>query len=438
MNKIRVAALFAAMMLMLAGCAAAPHADGSFAIEGGSIPVPEVTPVPTKEPEATQPVAQVQAVGPVVYNPLCMPTAFEGSADFSSELYTLLGTAVRNGAEKVDVSSMTVTEAQFNTVRRYLVTRNPWGNIADITKGEGASIDIAYIGKEEPKAEDDGKKKDETPAQTPVPETEDVDTVKRFDLAAEHLLSTVVSPEQTQLSAAIALYKHIAQCVETDNESEAGIYGVLTQGKGAALSVAQFYGFMLDQIGVKNVVVTSEDGSHAWNVLTIGEDSFHCDLQMEAGLNGGQALAGFGLSDADVARVNGWNTWSSENNELLTCAKTLMADINAAQYADVDAAGNAVYLDGMGALPGIWRMDLATGTVQQLTEEPVAALMVLGEHVYYLDEADSMMYSMRLDNGETHPVIEGVAVTQMYRVGSELRYVAADDPTQSVNAISIE
>jgi len=145
MNKIRVAALFAAMMLMLAGCAAAPHADGSFAIEGGSIPVPEVTPVPTKEPEATQPVAQVQAVGPVVYNPLCMPTAFEGSADFSSELYTLLGTAVRNGAEKVDVSSMTVTEAQFNTVRRYLVTRNPWGNIADITKGEGASIDIAYI-----------------------------------------------------------------------------------------------------------------------------------------------------------------------------------------------------------------------------------------------------------------------------------------------------
>ena len=438
MNKIRVAALFAAVMLMLTGCAAAPHADGSFAVEGGSIPVPEVTPAPTMEPEATQPVAQMQAVGPVVYNPLCRPTAFEGSADFSSELYTLLGTAVRNGAEKVDVSSMTVTEAQFNTVRRYLVTRNPWGNIADITKGEGASIDIAYIGKEEPKAEDDGKKKDETPAQTPVPETEDVDTVKRFDLAAEHLLSTVVSPEQTQLSAAIALYKHIAQCVETDNESEAGIYGVLTQGKGAALSVAQFYGFMLDQIGVKNVVVTSEDGSHAWNVLTIGEDSFHCDLQMEAGLNGGQALAGFGLSDADVARVNGWNTWSSENNELLTCAKTLMADINAAQYADVDAAGNAVYFDGMGALPGIWRMDLATGTVQQLTEEPVAALMVLGEHVYYLDEADSMMYSMRLDNGETHPVIEGVAVTQMYRVGSELRYVAADDPTQSVNAISIE
>lgn len=442
MNKIRFAALFAAVMLMLNGCAA-PHADGSFAVDSGSIPVPEITPAPTEELEVVQPVTQMQTVGAVVYNPLCIPTAFEGSADFSAELYTLLGTAVRNGAETVDVSSMTVTEAQFNTVRRYLVKRNPWGNIADITKGEGASIAIAYIGKEEPAVVEDDKKKDdkkkdETPAETSAPVVEDVDTVKRFDLATEHLLSTVVKPEHTQLSAAIALYKHIAQSVETDNEDELGMYSTLANGKGTALSVANLYGFMLDQIGVKNVVVTSEDGSHAWNVLTIGEDSFHCDLQMEAGLNGGQALAGFGLSDADVARINGWNTWSSENNALLTCNKTLLADVNAAKCADVDAAGNAVYFDGMGALPGIWRMDLATGTVMQIKEEPVAALAVLGEHVYYMDAADSMMYSMRLDNGEIYPVIEGVAVTAMYRVGSELRYIAADDPTESENSISIE
>lgn len=439
MKKVRFAALFAAVCLALTGCAA-PHADGSFVVEDGSIPVPEITPAPVQTPEE-EPVAQMQSVGQVAYEPMKIPSAFEGNEDFSAELYTLLTAAVRSGVETADMAAITVTETQFNTVRRYLILRNIWGNLADITKGEDGKIIISYSKKEVPVIEEaeDGKKKDDKPAETPAPVEDDVDTVKRFDDAAEMLLKTVVEPESTQLSAAIALYKHIAQCVVTDNEDgELGMYSALVQGKGTALSVANLYGFMLDQIGVKNVVVTSEDGSHAWNVLTIGESSFHCDLQMEAGLNDGQALNGFGLSDADVARTNGWNTWISENAALLTCAETLLPDVNAAKHADVDAAGNAVYFDGMGALPGIWKMDLAAGTVLQLTEEPVTALAVLGEHIYYVSEADSMMYSMRLDNGEVHPLIEGVAVTDMYRVGSELRYIAADDATQSENAISME
>lgn len=443
MKTIRFAALFAAVCLALTGCAA-PHADNAFEVEDGAIAMPELTPAPTEEPVETDPVVEMQSVGQVVYNPMLIPSAFEGNADFSPELYAMLVAAVRSGAETADASALTLTEAQFNTVRRCLVMRNPWGNIADITKGEDKKITVSYVVKETPvEVEGDGekensKKKDEKPAETPAPVQEDVDTVKRFDDAAALLLETVVKPESTQLSAAIALYKHIAQCVETDNEAAAGMYGALTQGKGTALSVAYLYSFLLDQIGVKNVVVTSEDGSHAWNVLTIGDLSFHCDVQMEAGLNGGQALTGFGLSDADAARTNGWNTWISENAALLTCPESLMADVNSAKHADVDAAGNAVYFDGMGALPGIWKMDLATGTTQQLTEEPVAALVVLGEHIYYASTADSMMYSMRLDNGEVYPVIEGVAVSEMYRVGSELRYIAADDATQSVNAISIE
>lgn len=437
MKKIRFTAWILAACLLLAGCAA-PHTDGSLNVEDGSIPMPEITPAPTAAPVPEEPVTDMETVGAVAYDALRVPSAFAQSEDFSAELYALLMTAVRNGEEKADFSALSVNETQFNAVRKYIVIRDMYGVLGDITKGEGMTAVITYPSDEEPKEEDDGKKKPkETPAPTPTPEPE-VDPVKRFDDAVQLMIETTVTSETTQLSAAIALYKHIAQSVMTDNEAEEiGMYGAAVQGKGTVLSVANLYSYVLDQIGIENVVVTSEDGSHAWNVVTIGDNSFHCDVQMEAGLNDGQALTGFGLSDADVARINGWNTWISENAALLTCSKTLMADVNAAIHADIDAVGNAVYFDGMYGMDGVWRMDLATGNAMQLTQEPVTALAVLGEHVYFINENDSMLYCLRIADGEVHQAIEGVAMEDIRRVGTEIRYATVDDPTTE-HAISIE
>ena len=290
MKKIRFTAWILAVCLLLAGCAA-PHADGSLNVEDGSIPMPEITPAPTATPVPEEPVADMETVGAVAYDALRVPSAFAESADFSAELYALLMTAMRNGEEKADFSALSINEAQFNTVRKYIVIRDMYGVLGDITKGEGMTAVITYPKEEELKEEDDGKKKPkETPAPTPTPEPE-VDPVKRFDDAVQLMIDTAVTSETTQLSAAIALYKHIAQNVMTDNGAEeSGMYGAAVQGKGTVLSVANLYSFVLDQIGIKNVVVTSEDGSHAWNVVTIGDNSFHCDVQMEAGLNDGQAL----------------------------------------------------------------------------------------------------------------------------------------------------
>jgi hypothetical protein len=83
-------------------------------------------------------------------------------------------------------------------------------------------------------------------------------------------------------------------------------------------------------------------------------------------------------------------------------------------------------------------MDLNTGVSMQLTQEPVDALAVLGEHIYYLAQADGMLYSYRMADGASYPVIEGVKMASMRRVGTEVRYIAADDATQTENAISIE
>ena len=142
---------------------------------------------------------------------------------------------------------------------------------------------------------------------------------QRFDDAATAALAACVPENATQLSASISLYKFVAQTVTQNYEDEnfeaadSGLYSALVDGQGMDRSFAYLYSFLLDQVGVQNEVVVCETGEHAWNLLTIDGRSFYCDPQMEAGLNGGQALQGFGLSGTDMAALNGWQTWQPES-----------------------------------------------------------------------------------------------------------------------------
>ena len=80
-----------------------------------------------------------------------------------------------------------------------------------------------------------------------------------------------------ELSAAISLYKVVAQTVQQDNEAQdCRLYSALVQGLAQDSSFyAESYSFLLDQIGVENAVVFSEDGEYAWNVLTLDGQSYH-------------------------------------------------------------------------------------------------------------------------------------------------------------------
>ena len=412
MKKMWIAVALCACVLV-SGCSA-PHLNEEFHLPDSTIPMPEITPVPTVEPvvqESTLPQTQ-QVVGQITYQPGRVPSAFAGSENFSEALYVMLADSIRAGVDSVDLGAMQVTDAQFETVRQALLSRNPWGTLSDVTRGEGTQVNITY---------------------TVADAAARTAQAQRFDEAAAYVLQSTVQPEYTQLSAALALYKTIAQTVEVDYEAEeAGLYGALVQGKATDYAIAYAYSFLLDQAGIENVVVTAEDGSHAWNVLTIGETSFHCDVQMEAGLNDGQALQGFGLSDADVARINGWNTWSSENSTLLTCPESLMPELMDAPCADVDAAGDAVYLAQMEGQSGVYRLDLSTGGVLQITGDAVRSLAVLGDDLYYLSETGTL-YCHNISSGQERDALEGVAVQSMSRHGGVLNYVCADGTEGSIS-----
>lgn len=405
MKKMWIAAVLS-LCVLASGCSA-PHLSEEFHLADGSIPMPEITPAPTVVPE-TQESALMQPqqyVGDIVYQPERVPNALADQQDFSQGLYVMLADSIRAGADRVDLGEMQVTDAQFEVVRRALLNRNPWGTLSDIARGEGAQILLTY---------------------TLQDAQERTAQAQRFDETASYLLQSTVKPEYTQLSAALALYKMVAQTVQVDNEAEdTGLYGALVQGTATDYAMAYAYSFLLDQVGIDNVVITAEDGSHAWNVLTIGEMSFHCDVQMESGLNGGQALQGFGLSDADVARINGWNTWSSENSQLITCSESLMPELMQASCADVDAAGNAVYFAQLEGQSGVYRLDLSSGSVLQITDAPVRSVAVLGENLYYLTETGVLM-CRDIQGGQEREALEGVAVENMSRRAAVLNYICQD------------
>lgn len=451
MKKVCIALLVVACVAL--GACAAPHRGGEFAVGSDVVPLPEATPQPTLPAPPTPALPTSAHVAASAYRPEAVPTALAGSENFSTALYVLLTEGIRAGDGDVDASTLEVTQAQFDGVRAYLLSRNPWGTLTDITLDdvEPGRIVLTY-------ALDDP---DECAAQA-----------QRFDDAATAAIAACVPENATQLSASISLYKFVAQTVTQNYEDEnfeaadSGLYSALVDGQGMDRSFAYLYSFLLDQVGVQNEVVVCETGEHAWNLLTIDGRSFYCDPQMEAGLNGGQALQGFGLSGTDMAALNGWQTWQPESTadsestvdpesgadaeaaapeaEAATTetaapetgagsgaampeTETLLSPVRQANFADIDPTADAIYFDLMDGRAGIYRMDLATGEVLDVIEAEPLALAVLGENVYYLDSADNLLYSYHTADGTILQAVEGVPMRSLRRVNTELRYVTQED-----------
>ena len=122
-------------------------------------------------------------------------------------------------------------------------------------------------------------------------------------------------------------------------------------------------------------------------------------------------------------------------------ARAAVRDVGRAlgmSYADVDAAGCAVYFSKMEGREGDFRYDLNNGEVLEVQSVLPKQLAVLGENVYFINQDDQMLYRCRTTDGDLRQALENVPVSAIRRVGSELRYVTADDPDQTENVISMD
>ena len=123
MKKVCIALLVVACVAL--GACAAPHRGGEFAVGSDVVPLPEATPQPTLPAPPTPALPTSAHVAASAYRPEAVPTALAGSENFSTALYVLLTEGIRAGDGDVDASTLEVTQAQFDGVRAYLLSRNP-------------------------------------------------------------------------------------------------------------------------------------------------------------------------------------------------------------------------------------------------------------------------------------------------------------------------
>lgn len=102
-----------------------------------------------------------------------------------------------------------------------------------------------------------------------------------------------------------------------------------------------------------------------------------------------------------------------------------MPELTQASCADVDAAGNAVYFAQLEGQSGVYRLDLSSGSVLQITDAPVRSVAVLGENLYYLIEAGVLM-CRDIQGGQEREALEGVAVESVSRRAAVLNYICQD------------
>lgn len=401
MKAIRWAALFLCLAIGLCGCVA-PHTQ---------IPLP--TPMPTLKPTAV-PVqtAEGQWMGvdslssPVSYNPYALPMSLRAGESFSTALYKQILDAAAAGEKEISLVEMSVAPEQVDAVRSFVLARHQNAYLSDIAL-EGETLSLRYS-------------------------TEDAAAITKaaqeFDKAAKEILEECCRSGYTVLQCAMAAYQYLSQNVEYNYESmDEGLYGAIVNKSAIANGYAQAYAFLLDQMGIENVLAVASDGSHVWNIVTIDGASYHVDTTFDANLYQGQSMRFFGMSDRLVPAENGYFSWTCTNSVQEQPTPACLSDrfdiLQAAGLSDVDYAGDAVYYDGGEETPGLYKLRLADGESECITQDAIGGLVVLDGLAYFLRQEDGFLYTYNTQSGETMQILEGTKVTSISRNDGVVYYM---------------
>lgn len=402
--KKALAAVLAACILLLAGCAA-PHAPIALQTP---MPTLEPTPLPTATP-APLPQTIFDTVAPhASYSRYVLPASLRAVDTFSTALYKMVVDAASAGEATVDLAQITgtaISDEQVDNVRSYILSRGMFKYLSDISLKDKV-LTLKYT-------------TEDTAAIT--------QSVESFDKAAQEILSIVNQEGMTYLKCAMKLYQTLSQTVEYSYETmDDGLYGAIVDKKAVAEGYAYAFAYILDQIGLDNTLAFAPDKSHAWNLITIGDASYHIDATFAASLTNGQSLKFFGMDDATCAQVLGFGTWtcadSVSEQPVHLCTDTRFAALLQANRSDVDYTNNAVYLDSLNGMPALARMDLASGQIEPILQESTGGLAVKDGMVYYILDSDGLMYTLNIETDETTNILEGTKIESLIRRDSVLYY----------------
>lgn len=394
-----------ALLLGLLGLTAcsAPHTSAP-------LQTPMPMPTATIPPETPQPsFVEDSLAQSASYNRYALPQSLRSGEGFSTALYKQIVDASLTGEASVQVDVNQVSAAQMDGVRSFVLSRGRIQGLTDISL-EGSTLTLKYA-------------------------TEDKEAVKaaaeQFDLKAQEFLSQAYVEGMTTLELAMSLYQALAQRIVYSYDAlDDSLYAAIVNLEGDSAGYAYAYAFLLDQAGIENVVVISEDETHLWNVITVDGQSYHVDLTFNASLSEGQSIKFFGMNDDQAMLSLGHTRWTAAEGqgeqEVPQCSSDRFAALWTGERSDMDYSSHTVYTDEMQG-ERVVALNLMNGEISAVLERPTNGFAVLDGVLYFIDAADGCMYSLVIESGEETQLFEGVKVVSLNRKGQQLHYSVEDD-----------
>ena len=142
--------------------------------------------------------------------------------------------------------------------------------------------------------------------------------LRECETKAEELLSGIKDNDSlTTEEKLLLIHDRIAlNCMYDPTPNQADIphishtmYGVLGLGVAVCQGYALTYGYLLDQIGVKNYYCSSAELVHAWNIVYLNGTPYHVDVTFDdpVGVGAGRVYHNNFLVSTDTLRENGHN-----------------------------------------------------------------------------------------------------------------------------------
>lgn len=150
----------------------------------------------------------------------------------------------------------------------------------------------------------------------------DENETQKLNSELQNKVNWIISDVQgaTEIDKAIRLYEKLVQNTEYDHADSNDesvmarnhtVIGPLLEGKGVCEGIAKAYKLLLNAVGIRCLVASGEaseliggaQSNHAWNIVKVGDDSFHVDATWAVGADNKESINYdyFGLSDERIS-----------------------------------------------------------------------------------------------------------------------------------------
>ncbi len=392
---------------LLAGCSAQVHSQAPSAtaiVTATPQPTEAVTPEPTSTPVIPQ-VVSITAVPDQSVSASDVEEPFSTVNRYAArvyhpdrELYNALYRAVDQFQPTLDISGFDLSRQQVLGTCESLYVEGQFRffylEFAKQSK-DGKTITFTYRGTKE-----EAERGKET-----------------FYAKFSHLLHNVARPDGTDLQKYLAVYQYLCETSSYSSDMTDFLtfspYSILVKGQGICDGYAMLMTVALDSLGVPVKYIANT--SHAWNIVTIDNKTYHGDVTWGAGnTTDGLNKLDTALMD-DAARMEGLRNAGYEKEEIMigypgdegapavpVCDSTsFQAYRDAVYYYALDTDGQKIYF-ARGYQVMSMNLDCTDEAV--LADQPAGRMAFYHGTLYFVDMNDGFLY--RLKPGSKPEVVD--------------------------------